>query len=56
MRGDYKQLYGYARNHKMVKPRLMLVAFKTESDCRKAARENQIQLVECDSFLGESSH
>ena len=45
---DCQQLERYARDHKESKPRLMLVAFKTDSDCRKTAREKQIELVECD--------
>ncbi len=49
--GDCQQLRGYARDLRKSKPRLMLVAFKTDSDCREAAREKQIELFECDLYF-----
>lgn len=45
---DCEQLEGYGRRFAKKKPRLILVAFRFDLDCRIRARSKNIQLVECD--------
>jgi hypothetical protein len=46
--GDCDQIEDYGKHYKAKKkPRLMLVAFEFDADCRRTARSRGIELVEC---------
>jgi predicted Mrr-cat superfamily restriction endonuclease len=43
-----EQILNYKKQYGHVKPRLMLIAFKIDSECKKAAKKEGIEIIECE--------
>ncbi len=44
----FDQIKRYEKTYIKEKPRLMLIAFKISDDCRKMAKNSNVELIECD--------